>query len=44
MADLFCTLPMLRRLDGVSILFSATSMQEAVRLLNSLAAMSNMLR
>ncbi len=44
LADLFCTLPMLRRLDGVSVGFSASSMQDAVRMLNSLAAMSFMLR
>jgi D-amino peptidase len=43
-ADLFCTLPMLRRLDGVNLSYSAESMQAAIRILNSLAAMSFMLR
>lgn len=43
-ADLFCTLPMLTRLDGVTVGFSAASMKEVIRILNSLAAMSFMLR
>lgn len=43
-ADLFCTLPFLRRLDGVNIEFSAPSIQDAIRILNSLSAMSSMLR
>jgi D-amino peptidase len=43
-ADLFCTLPMLRRLDGVNIEFSASTIQDTIRMLNSLSAMSAMLR
>ena len=43
-ADLFCTLPQLLRLDGVTIEFSAPTMAYAIRLLNSMAAMSFMLR
>lgn len=43
-ADLFCTLPLLTRLDGVTVGFSANSMQDLIRILNSLAAMSFMLR
>lgn len=43
-ADLFCTLPFLRRVDGVNIEFSAPSIQDAIRILNSLSAMSSMLR
>lgn len=43
-ADLFCTLPILSRLDGVTVGFSAASMQDLIRILNSLAAMSFMLR
>ena len=43
-ADLFCTWPALSRLDGVTVRFVAASMQDAIRTLNSLAAMSFMLR
>ena len=43
-ADLFCTLPQLSRLDGVTLEFSAPTMAHAIRLLNSMAAMSFMLR
>ncbi len=43
-ADLFCTLPMLVRTDGVTVQFVADSMQQTIRILNSLAAMSFMLR
>ena len=43
-ADLFCTLPMINRLDGVNIEFSTSSVQETIRLLNSLSAMSFMMR
>ncbi len=43
-ADLFCTLPQLFRLDGVTLEFSAPSMAHAIRMLNSMAAMSFMLR
>jgi D-amino peptidase len=44
LADLFCQLPMLERIDGVNLTFSAPSVQYAVRILNSLSAMSFMLR
>jgi D-amino peptidase len=44
MADLFCTWPALERVDGVTLRFTTDSMQAAVRTLNSLAAMSFMLR
>ncbi len=43
-ADLFCTLPQLNRLDGVTLEFSAPSMAQVIRILNSMAAMSFMLR
>ena len=43
-ADLFCTLPQLVRLDGVTLEFSAPSMAHTIRILNSMAAMSFMLR
>ena len=43
-ADLFCTLPQLVRLDGVTLEFSAPSMAHTIRMLNSMAAMSFMLR
>lgn len=44
LADLFCQLPMLQRIDGVNVEFSVPSVQYAVRMLNSLSAMSFMLR
>jgi D-amino peptidase len=44
LADLFCQLPFLLRIDGVNVEFSAPSVQYAVRVLNSLSAMSFMLR
>ncbi len=43
-ADLFCTLPELVRIDGVTLEFSAPSMAHTIRMLNSMAAMSFMLR
>lgn len=43
-ADLFCQLPILERVDGVRVRFAAPSMEYAVRVLNSLSAMSAMLR
>ncbi len=43
-ADLFCTLPELVRLDGVSLEFVAPTMAHVIRMLNSMAAMSFMLR
>jgi len=44
LADLFCLWPTLERLDGTTVSFNAASMLDAVRMLNSLAAMSFMLR
>jgi len=44
LADLFCLWPSLERLDATTLAFSANSMQDTIRTLNSLAAMSFMLR
>jgi len=44
LADLFCLWPTLERTGGTTVRFNAASMQDAVRMLNSLAAMSFMLR
>lgn len=44
MADLFCLWPTLERLDGDLLRFSADSMQSAIRMLNSMSAMSSALR
>lgn len=44
LADLFCTWPTLERVDGVSLRFTADTVQAAIRTLNSLSAMSFMLR
>jgi D-amino peptidase len=44
LADLFCLWPTLERLDGVTLQFTTASVEHAVRTLNSLAAMSFMLR
>jgi D-amino peptidase len=44
LADLFCMLPTLARVDAVTLRFSAASVEHAVRTLNSLSAMSFMLR
>ncbi|WP_211444388.1 M55 family metallopeptidase [Collimonas humicola] len=44
LADLFCLLPIVERVDGVNLTFSAPSVQYAVRVLNSMSAMSFMLR
>jgi D-amino peptidase len=44
LADLFCLWPALERVDGNLVRFNAASMGDAVRMLNSLAAMSFMLR
>lgn len=43
-ADLFCTLPMLARIDSVTVGITAHTMQDLIRMLNSLAAMSFMLK
>jgi D-amino peptidase len=43
-ADLFCQLPLVERLDGVRVRFDAPSVAYAIRVLNSLSAMSSMLR
>ena len=44
LADLFCTWPALERLGGDEIAFEAPSVEAAVRMVNSLSAMSAMLR
>jgi len=44
LADLFCQWPALRRLEGDEIGFDAPSVEAAVRMVNSLSAMSSMLR
>ncbi|OZI45441.1 aminopeptidase [Bordetella genomosp. 5] len=44
LADLFCMWPTLTRVDGVTLQFTVENMQAAIRTLNSLAAMSFMLR
>ncbi|MGU7780966.1 M55 family metallopeptidase [Burkholderia sp. PU8-34] len=44
LADLFCMLPTLERVDAVTLRFETPSVEHAVRTLNSLSAMSFMLR
>ncbi|WP_197325907.1 M55 family metallopeptidase [Ralstonia solanacearum] len=44
LADLFCQWPALERVDGTLLRFAADSVEHAVRMLNSLSAMSFMLR
>jgi len=44
LADLFCQWPALRRLEGDEVGFEAPSVEAAVRMVNSLSAMSTMLR
>ena len=44
LADLFAVLPGLERLDGVTVAFTRDTVQDVVRTLNSLSAMSAMLR
>jgi D-amino peptidase len=44
LADLFCQWPTLRRLDGDEVDFDAPTVEAAVRMINSLSAMSTMLR
>ncbi|WP_432241183.1 M55 family metallopeptidase [Herbaspirillum robiniae] len=44
LADLFSQLPILERIDNVTVQFDAPSAEYAVRVLNSLSAMSAMLR
>jgi D-amino peptidase len=43
-SSLFATLPILRRADPLTLEFRAPTMRYAVRVLNSLSAMSFMLR
>ncbi|MBN3798998.1 M55 family metallopeptidase [Burkholderia sp. Ac-20392] len=43
-ADLFCVLPSLERVDAVTLRFDGPSVEHVVRTLNSLSAMSFMLR
>ncbi|MFP3615521.1 aminopeptidase, partial [Paraburkholderia sp. SIMBA_050] len=44
LADLFCMLPTLERVDAVTLRFDGPSVEHVVRTLNSLSAMSFMLR
>jgi D-amino peptidase len=44
LADLFALLPLVRRVDAVTLDFQSPTMRHAVRVLNSLSAMSFMLR
>ena len=44
LAELFAMLPLVKRIDHVTIEFSAPTMRNAVRVLNSLSAMSSVLR
>ena len=44
LADLFCQWPQFERLDGVTLAFSAESVEAAVRMLNCCSAMSSVLR
>jgi D-amino peptidase len=44
LADLFCLWPTLERLDSTTLQFTTANVEHAVRTLNSLAAMSFMLR
>jgi D-amino peptidase len=44
MADLFATLPLVQRADALTLRFASPTMRHAVRVLNSLSAMSFMLR
>ena len=44
LADLFALLPLVRRVDAVTLEFQSPTMRHAVRVLNSLSAMSFMLR
>jgi D-amino peptidase len=44
LADLFCQWPAFERLDGVTLRFTAASVEAAVRMLNCCSAMSSMLR
>jgi D-amino peptidase len=44
LADLFALLPIVRRVDGTTLEFQSPTMRHAIRVLNSLSAMSFMLR
>jgi D-amino peptidase len=44
LADLFALLPLVRRVDGATLEFQSPTMRHAIRVLNSLSAMSFMLR
>ncbi|AGU49650.1 D-aminopeptidase, M55 family [Variovorax paradoxus B4] len=44
MADLFCQWPSFERIDGVTLRFTADTVEAAVRMLNCCSAMSSMLR
>jgi D-amino peptidase len=44
LADLFCQWPSFERVDGVTLRFTAETVEAAVRMLNCCSAMSSMLR
>ena len=44
LADLFAMLPIVKRVDPVTVQFSSPTMRHAIRVLNSLSAMSSVLR
>jgi D-amino peptidase len=44
LADLFCQWPAFERVDGVTLRFTAATVEAAVRMLNCCSAMSSMLR
>ena len=44
LADLFCQWPSFERVDGVTLRFTAPTVEAAVRMLNCCSAMSSMLR
>lgn len=44
LADLFATLPIVRRVDALTVEFTSPTMRHAIRVLNSLSSMSFMLR
>jgi len=43
-ADLFAMLPIVKRVDSVTVQFSSPTMRHAIRMLNTLSAMSSVLR
>ena len=43
-ADLFAMLPIVKRVDALTVQFASPTMRHAIRVLNSLSAMSSVLR